>query len=57
MRGRDLRLDEEQVGAVLGAERAPAAGGAGVAATAAFEPAAWSSAIRRATRSSRIGRR
>ena len=55
-RRRDLRLDEEQVRAVLGAERAQAgARPPGVAATNAGEPAAWISAMRRATRSSRMG--
>ena len=54
--GAHLRLDEEQVRAVLGAERAPLLGGApGVAATIAGEPAACSCSRRSATRSSRMG--
>ena len=53
---RDLRLDEEQVRAVLGAERPEPAGDARASpTTAAFEPAACSSSIRRAISSSRIG--
>ena len=51
----DLALDEEQVRAVLGAQRAEARATAGCRGEDGRGPAAWISAIRRAMRSSRIG--